>query len=86
MEVCNLGNGFYLMRDITRVYRRRLPLLSPVWVTTSRLSSPSSHEGKFLNEHANIALIGTTLAHTNTRSCRHCVFAGGEEARYCTVE
>lgn len=40
----------------------------------------SSHERKFLNEHANFVLIGMKLKHTNTCSCCHCVFAGGEEA------
>lgn len=40
----------------------------------------SSHDRKFLNEHANSVLIGMRLKHTNTHSCRHCVFAGGEEA------
>lgn len=86
MEAMQFGTRLLFNARHHPSYRRRLPLLSPVWVTTGRLSSSSSHEGKFLNEHANIALIGTTLAHTNTRSCRHCVFAGGEEARYCTVE
>lgn len=43
---------------------------------------------KFLNKHANFVLIGMKTAHTHTssRSCCLCAFAGGEEARYCTVE
>lgn len=44
------------------------------------VSLTSSHERKFLNEHANFVLIGTKLAHTSSRSCRRCASAGGEEA------